>query len=123
MSLWLDSYMGYSCDSNFITIEDGYDENIKKMKHMLVHLSMPVFLHINYETRLEFLIEAKEQFNKIKELDLIFSIDQLFALPFIYNKIEKLDVHKIYDETKCIIEKQPDIQKKAANDYKSSDEK
>ena len=115
MSLWLSSYWGYLGESNFIEIADGYSTNIKKVNHMLLHLAMPVFVNMNYKTRLEFLIEAKEQFDKMKELGFSFSIGQLFVLPLFYNKIDQLDVHQIYEESRCIFEKHPDIQIEAAN--------
>lgn len=110
MSMWLSSYSGYFGTDAVIVPQDSEAEQMHKVQHMLLHLSMTVFQNMDFDTRYRFLQDAMKQFKKVTQLEFQFSLEQLFALPFIPdNNRKKYSIEEYYHLSKAALEKHKEI--------------
>lgn len=110
MSLWLSSYSGYFGTDAVIVPQDSEAEQMHKVQHMLIHLAITVFQNMDFDTRYRFLQDAIKQFEKVKQLKFQFSLEQLFALPFMPdNNRKKYSIEAYYELSKAALEKHREI--------------
>ena len=83
MSLWFQSYCGYSGVENQILDEDSESRRAEKVEHILGHISMDILLSMSEEVSLGILTQAATELRKIPRLERLVGMNALRILPIL----------------------------------------